>query len=163
MASLPNGCFVDIDGAAYLVWGDELFRWSPEGYVSKEPRADLAAVTVLTPAPIVECFRAGYVPRSTIRIVPSSEAAGRTSSVWQRFRRACGCVSVRSGCPPLGETGRIGTEKSPAQLKRVSGMAAIQRMYSASIRRIAWANSLGSAARRDLRAAAEIGRKTSCR
>ena len=63
MASLPNGCFVDIDGAAYLVWGDALYRWSPEGYVSREPRGDRAAVTVLTPAPIVECFRAGYMPQ----------------------------------------------------------------------------------------------------
>jgi hypothetical protein len=62
LASLPNGCFVDIDGAAYLVWGDALYRWSPEGYVSREPRADRSAVTVLTPASIVGCFRAGYTP-----------------------------------------------------------------------------------------------------
>ena len=62
LASLPNGCFVDIDGAAYLVWGDALLRWSPDGYVSREPRRNRAAVTVLTPAPTVECFRAGYAP-----------------------------------------------------------------------------------------------------
>ena len=63
LASLPNGCFVDIDGAAYLVWGDQLFRWSSEGYVSREPRGDRVTATVLTPAPIVACFRAGYVPQ----------------------------------------------------------------------------------------------------
>jgi hypothetical protein len=63
MASLPVGCFVNIDGVAFLVLGDALFRWSPDGYVSREPRQDRATVTVLTPAPIVECFRAGYGPQ----------------------------------------------------------------------------------------------------
>jgi hypothetical protein len=31
LASLPNGCFVDVGGAAYLVWGDALFRFRPKG------------------------------------------------------------------------------------------------------------------------------------
>jgi len=63
LESLPDGCFVDIGGAAYLVWGDALFRWSPQGYVSREARANHTAVRVLTPAPMVECFRAGYAPQ----------------------------------------------------------------------------------------------------
>ena len=62
LASLPNGCFVEINAAAWLVWHEALYRWSPEGYVSREPRAG-RTVTVLTPAPIVECFRAGYLPQ----------------------------------------------------------------------------------------------------
>lgn len=62
LGSLPRGCFVEIGGAAYLVWGSTLLRWSAEGYVSGLARADRAAVTVLTPAPVVECFRAGYAP-----------------------------------------------------------------------------------------------------
>jgi len=60
--SLPNGCFVEVGGGAYLVWDDALCLWSPERYVERVPRPDRLVVTVLTPAPTVECFRAGYTP-----------------------------------------------------------------------------------------------------
>jgi hypothetical protein len=60
--SLPNGCFVQLDGEAYLVWNDALHLWAPERYVKKTPRPDRQTVTVLTPEPIVKCFRQGYVP-----------------------------------------------------------------------------------------------------
>ena len=59
---LPNGCFVQIDGAPYLVWDDALLLWSPEGYTRKDRRPDRLTVTVLTPQPIVECFGQGYQP-----------------------------------------------------------------------------------------------------
>jgi len=59
--SLPDGCFVELDGEACLVWGGQLLVWSPEGYhEKKERRGGLAKV--LTPAPVVECFRQGYRP-----------------------------------------------------------------------------------------------------
>jgi hypothetical protein len=61
--SLPNGAFVEIEGDAYLVWGDALLFWSPERYLKKLHRPDNLAVTVLTPAPAVECFGEGYVPQ----------------------------------------------------------------------------------------------------
>jgi hypothetical protein len=76
LVSLPDGSFVDIDGAAYLVWGDALYKWSPEGYVSRESREDRAAVTVLTPAPIVECFRAGYMPRPNLTLLSPPSTPG---------------------------------------------------------------------------------------
>ena len=60
--SLPNGCFVQVDGSAYLVWDDALALWTPERYAKKIPRASGAAVKVLTPRPAVECFRQGYGP-----------------------------------------------------------------------------------------------------
>jgi hypothetical protein len=60
--SLPNGCFVEVGGGAYLVWDDALCLWSADRYVERAPRADHSVVTVLTPAPTVECFRAGYTP-----------------------------------------------------------------------------------------------------
>lgn len=67
--SLPDGCFVQIDGSNYLVWGDALFLWSPGAYLSKHSRLkDLTAhtqsndVSVLTPQLIVECLRQGYRP-----------------------------------------------------------------------------------------------------
>jgi hypothetical protein len=59
--SLPNGCFVEIDGSAYLVWEDALFLWTPERYASKE-RRPRGSVTVLTPKPIVQCLQHGYEP-----------------------------------------------------------------------------------------------------
>ena len=60
--SLPYGCFVQIDGAACLVAGETLLLWTPEGYAKREKRPIDSIVTVLTPPPIVECFRRGYVP-----------------------------------------------------------------------------------------------------
>jgi hypothetical protein len=60
--SLPDGCFVQIEGSSYLVWGDMLLRWSPTGYVNKRLRPVDATVTVLTPAPLVRCIRRGYRP-----------------------------------------------------------------------------------------------------
>jgi len=61
MNSLPNGCFVQIGGSPYLVWDDALLLWTPEGYAERARRGN-GAVRVLTPRPIVECFRQGYEP-----------------------------------------------------------------------------------------------------
>jgi hypothetical protein len=63
MDSLPDGSFVEIDASAYLVWGDALLLWTPEGYTKREARPNHSTVTVLTPAPIVECFSHGYKPQ----------------------------------------------------------------------------------------------------
>jgi hypothetical protein len=41
--------------------GDALLLWTPEGYATKYCPRDFV-VTVLTPKPIVACFREGYVP-----------------------------------------------------------------------------------------------------
>jgi hypothetical protein len=62
LRSLPDGCFVEITGSAYLVLDDALLLWTPEGYAKREPRPKDLTVRVLTPAPIVECFRQGYSP-----------------------------------------------------------------------------------------------------
>jgi len=62
--SLPNGCFIDIDGSSFLVWDDALFLWTPEGYTGRQRRPDDRTVTVLTPRPTVECFRQGYQPQT---------------------------------------------------------------------------------------------------
>jgi hypothetical protein len=61
--SLPNGTFVEIEGSAQLVWNDALLLWTPERYLSKRTRPERLTVTVLTPQPIVECFRQGYEPQ----------------------------------------------------------------------------------------------------
>lgn len=60
--SLPDGCFMWMEEASWLVWGDGLLRWSPEGYTERRSRQEEPMVTVLTPAPLVECLRNGYRP-----------------------------------------------------------------------------------------------------
>ena len=60
--SVPDGCFIQIEGLSYLVWGDALFLWSPACYTSKLQRPDDLAVTILTPEPAVRCLRHGYRP-----------------------------------------------------------------------------------------------------
>jgi hypothetical protein len=62
LGSLPDGCFVEIAGRAYLALDHALLLWTPEGYAKREPRPDDLTVSVLTPKPIVECFRQGYGP-----------------------------------------------------------------------------------------------------
>lgn len=61
LGSLPDGVFVQVEGCAHLVWRDALLLWTPEGYARKYRPEDFV-VTVLTPKPIVGCFREGYVP-----------------------------------------------------------------------------------------------------
>jgi hypothetical protein len=60
--SLPGGSFVAIDGHPWLVFEDALLLWTPEGYKKKIRRPRNLSVSVLTPRPIVECFRNGYKP-----------------------------------------------------------------------------------------------------
>jgi len=61
-ASLPDGSYVAIDGAAWLVLGDELLAWSGEGYTRRLPRPARGHVEVLTPRSIVAILSAGYRP-----------------------------------------------------------------------------------------------------
>ena len=60
--SLPDGCFVQIDGSCYLLWDEALLLWSPEGYAKKDRRPNSLTVTVLTPEPVVQCICRGYRP-----------------------------------------------------------------------------------------------------
>ena len=60
--SLPDGCFVRIEGFSYLLWKTALLLWSPEGYVKKDQRPSSCIVTVLTPEPVVRCILHGYAP-----------------------------------------------------------------------------------------------------
>jgi hypothetical protein len=62
LSSLPDGCFVQLEGSSYLVWGDKLLLWSPEGYLRNGHRPSDLTVTILTPEPVVRCIRQGYRP-----------------------------------------------------------------------------------------------------
>jgi hypothetical protein len=62
LQQLPNGCFIEIEGCAWLVLDRALLLWTPEGYARKMRRPNQMIVSVLTPRPIVQCFRHGYQP-----------------------------------------------------------------------------------------------------
>jgi hypothetical protein len=62
LGSLSDGCFVQMNGCAYLVWNDALVLWRPEGYTKRVRGLNDLTVRVLTPEPIVQCFRHGYRP-----------------------------------------------------------------------------------------------------
>lgn len=62
---LPNGVFVCLPeeaGAAWLLWRDDLHRWSHEGYGEARPARSSSVGIVLTPEPNVHILRAGYAP-----------------------------------------------------------------------------------------------------
>jgi hypothetical protein len=50
------------EGAAALVLGDELLRWSPAGYHSRMRRPATARAEVITPPSLVATLRHGWVP-----------------------------------------------------------------------------------------------------
>ena len=62
LLALPDGTFVRIDDAAHIVWRGELAAWSDTGYTKRRAIGGPLEVEVLTPASIVEIFRAGYLP-----------------------------------------------------------------------------------------------------
>lgn len=63
IASLPDFAFVARGGAAYLVRGGHLRRWSASGYGEAESRPARESVDVLTPPSIVKALAAGFLPR----------------------------------------------------------------------------------------------------
>jgi hypothetical protein len=63
--ALPEGVFVEIDAAAWLVRGGRLHRWTPQGYADERPMPGEIA-EVLTPRLTVEAIRAGYTPQMAL-------------------------------------------------------------------------------------------------
>ena len=59
LEELPDGAFVLDEGLPKLVLGGELLRWSPGGYVSREPRRRGGA-TLITPPSLVSVLRTGW-------------------------------------------------------------------------------------------------------
>ena len=60
---LPDGTFVEMERQPYLVKGDKIYPWSPEGYGTPIARPQKTTLTVLTPRSIVHTFNAGYIPQ----------------------------------------------------------------------------------------------------
>ena len=59
-ATLPDGVFVALDGAAWLVRERELLAWSDSGYAERRARPLRGEADVLTPRSIVALVAAGY-------------------------------------------------------------------------------------------------------
>jgi hypothetical protein len=58
---LPDGAFVLIDAAPWLVRGDRLLRYTPGGYTETRARGSGAA-QLITPPSLVDVLRAGWDP-----------------------------------------------------------------------------------------------------
>jgi hypothetical protein len=59
---LPDGAFVLRDGAARLVRGGELLRWTAAGYAERTRRPRGAEAVLITPPSLVAVLRTGWQP-----------------------------------------------------------------------------------------------------
>jgi hypothetical protein len=59
---LPDGAFVLEQGAACLVLGAHLLRWTPAGYAARTPRPAGRSAQVITPPSLLAVLRAGWRP-----------------------------------------------------------------------------------------------------
>ena len=59
LEDLPDGAFVFVDEAPFLVLGDELLRWTPAGYTERRARRRGKA-TLVTPPSTVRVLEAGW-------------------------------------------------------------------------------------------------------
>lgn len=57
---LPDGAFVELDGAPLLVLGDELVEWTREGYRARRIRPTRGMAIAITPPASLAVLRAGY-------------------------------------------------------------------------------------------------------
>lgn len=63
LSDLPDGTFVKRGADAWLVLGDRLLCWQPEGYTASIVRPAAEAAIVLTPRASVAALAAGFLPR----------------------------------------------------------------------------------------------------
>ena len=62
-SSMPDRVFISFHGNPYLIINNVAFQWSPFGYAEGTVLPNSADVTILTPASVVNAFRAGYRPQ----------------------------------------------------------------------------------------------------
>jgi hypothetical protein len=72
---LPDGTFVLRDGAAWLVLGARLLRWTPASYVASTPRPTDGQAVVITPPSLVDVLRTDWQPLVPL-VHPSSQLHG---------------------------------------------------------------------------------------
>ena len=59
LRTLPDGVFVAVGGEPFVVAGDAIRRWTPDGYAERLARRNTTA-TVITPPTVVEVLRARW-------------------------------------------------------------------------------------------------------
>jgi hypothetical protein len=59
---LPDGAFVLRKGEPWLVFGTELWRWTPSGDVEREERRTLTDALVITTPSLLAVLRSGWSP-----------------------------------------------------------------------------------------------------
>ena len=74
LADLPDASMIVDAGAAWVVLGDRLLRWTPGGYTESRDRGEIAVVDVLTPPSLVSVLAAGWSPEVPL-LHPSASAA----------------------------------------------------------------------------------------
>jgi hypothetical protein len=62
VSTLPDGTYIALDQAGWLVWGADLLAWSPGGYTERRPRPRHGDVVVITPRVVVDTITTGYLP-----------------------------------------------------------------------------------------------------
>jgi hypothetical protein len=62
LAELPDGAFVLLESAPWLVRDVHLLRWTPVGYASRRPRPAHGQALLITPPSLVSVLRAGWDP-----------------------------------------------------------------------------------------------------
>jgi hypothetical protein len=78
LADLPDGAFVLEDDAPWLVLGDALLRWTPDGYTARMSRSK-RRTRLLTPPSLVAVLRTGW--RGAVPLLhPSAQRPGIFSS-----------------------------------------------------------------------------------
>ena len=60
--AMPDAAFVALEGDAFVVRGDTLLHWTPNGYDTRRMRPRRIAVDVLTPPATLAVLAAGYRP-----------------------------------------------------------------------------------------------------
>jgi hypothetical protein len=71
---LPDGAFILSAGAAFLVLGDELLRWSAAGYVDRRARVAGQQVLLITPPSLLAILRSDWRP--LVPLIHPSASAG---------------------------------------------------------------------------------------
>jgi hypothetical protein len=62
IGALPDGTYIAMEAAPWLIEGDSMLAWSDRGYYLRRPRPARAVVEILTPRSIVRIFASGYRP-----------------------------------------------------------------------------------------------------
>ena len=70
---LPAGAFVLDEDDPWLVHGETVLRWTPDGYTTSRPRPTGTAARVVTPPSLVEVLRRGWQPAAVPLVHPSAD------------------------------------------------------------------------------------------